>query len=1061
MIPSCPPQFSNIHATNKHILASGEDVFTSDVRARMARASFSIRKLIRTWPDDDEEEEAFECSSARTIRMQYELEQYQIQHLQKGHHDHKHRSWMSNPSGPKGKEQRRIPQSTTVVGHASDGVLKSGSASRRISTPLPLYPLSDRISPATPLSLRCSEENLSMLRGDNVSKEQHQSQHFIVPRRSAKILGLRNPQVSRPLPSYWVDLNGPCSAPMTEKFSYEKPSSFHTDTTHLPGSGLRAHDDSLSSAGRPSPPPTKAPSHEAPNRTPTTTMTPAKAATNRSNRSSYVMDGRIQQPSAFVNGQPSPPLEPDEFQCRVSDSGEVLREIPSVSTLSLNGENEDLSEVSNHNVQQLIWETDEAFKAVSCALAEARQASQSPAPFENMRSPLQNLQRVSYALHEQRATAKRSPTVDEPQAMSPISPTPCIGRGSIAPHSKASKSPVPLSSVPYMLKSPMSASSISKSKKGSNPPQVKAMRTLPHESSPSRSPRESPARGTSGNRPHHSYHKSISRLNLAADKVTDKIFEGRNGRFGFIKVEADEVVTPEQVELFRRNRLAKQLAAAKRQVSDETLRSVANTTSITGDERLNDADVEPFHLQDLPSRLGNSAVNILSPVIEVATLDAFQLNKGDMGRMPILAGHKTFTEATKETKGGQDPPATPPPTPPQRPVDGTENDEFMNLQTLGFSNLSNGRLKHKRSASSTSHIASLPTIPEVKVTASQGRDVSRISQQPGPKTPDQNSGSSVTPTDASGNPLFEEDEEYMFFMSNTITSTMQSFQHGRIRLAKADLVNTGTINSLESKLLTSPDETLDWTAFQMAILGGAGDLFSDPDNFLSRDAQEEMVDDLCDWFEDLGFSNGDLGALVTSDTPRTAAASRASATPLQTAMMSTPGSLSSNFHDPLGRRMARVGSSSSSVGSGLTRSGDSPDHSIPIPVEAEYPSGFWNAPHSNNTDRFRTGPGLKRWTLEGHPKRYQGSGIDVNRANSQAVGGAGKGLPRTPGSGGRSVRASIDSLPQSPMLELRMMTGVDGNREFVSMGYNLNHDLGDFLKWESEHVHASGFYGTE
>lgn len=1021
----------------------------------MSRASFNFRKLLKTWPDNDEDEEAFECSSARTIRTQYELEQYQSQHVQNARHDHKYRSWTSNASGPKTKDQWKASKSINLSENVSNKGSSMGIASRRISTPLPLSSLSGPNTHKTPPKCRSAEEDLSLLGGGHLVKEQELSQHLAVPVKSPTPAEAQSTQFPKTLQSARMDCNGPSSIPSINKLSFERAAINHDEAMHLLEPRPRVRGCSSLSARQlpPSPSATRPPYQEVVDQTLTITTNSAKEATNRSNRSSYVMDGRIQQSLFFVNGQPSPPLEPDEFPSHVGDSEVMSQKMPSDPTLSLKGEmtwlNGDigLSDTSD-NVQQLIWETDEAFKAVSCALAEARQASHSPAPFEGMRSPLQNLQQVSHALHKQTAIAKRSPTVDEPQAVSSISQTPGAGRGSDAPHRKASRAPPSLSSVPHIIKSPMSTSSISKSKKGSIVPKAKAMRSVPHESSAPISPRESPGRGTSGHRPHHSYHKSMSRLNLAADKVTDKIFEGRNGRFGFIRVEADEVVTPEQVELFRRNRIAKQLAEAKRDTFNETLRGVADGA---GDERSSDGDI------DLPPRIGHPGVDVLSPVIEVATPDSFQLNKGVLGQMPNLAGPDTPTEVTKDVKVGQDPLATPPPTPPQRPIDGTEDDEPMNWKTLGVSKPSNRRHGHKRSASSTSHIASLPTIPEVKITAPQGWDASRPSWKQEHKTPGQKEERSTKPTDANGNPYFEEDEEHMFFMSNNITTTMPTFQHGRIRLAKADLVNAGTINSLESKLLTSPDETLDWTAFQMAILGGAGDLFSDPDHFLSRDAQEEMVDDLCDWFEALGFSNGDLGALVTIDKPRRGTASRIPYTPLHTAVMSTPGSMDRAFHG----RKDSVDSRSSSVGSGLTRSGDSPDHSIPIPVEIEHPSGFWNKPHSDDADRFHTGPGLKRWTLEGRPKRYHGAGIDVNRANSHASGGVGKCLPRTPGSGGRSMRASIDSLPQSPMLELRMMTGIDGNKEFVSMGYNLNHDLGDFLKWESEHVYAPGFYGSE
>ncbi|KAK3906919.1 hypothetical protein C8A05DRAFT_11404 [Staphylotrichum tortipilum] len=47
---------------------------------------------------------------------------------------------------------------------------------------------------------------------------------------------------------------------------------------------------------------------------------------------------------------------------------------------------------------------------------------------------------------------------------------------------------------------------------------------------------------------------------------------------------------------------------------------------------------------------------------------------------------------------------------------------------------------------------------------------------------------------------------------------------------------------------------------------------------------------------------------------------------------------------------------------------------------------------------------------------------------------------------------SIHSLPQSPMMDLVISHDVEGNDYMVPMGFNLTHDLGDFLKWHAEHV---------
>ncbi len=121
--------------------------------------------------------------------------------------------------------------------------------------------------------------------------------------------------------------------------------------------------------------------------------------------------------------------------------------------------------------------------------------------------------------------------------------------------------------------------------------------------------------------------------------------------------------------------------------------------------------------------------------------------------------------------------------------------------------------------------------------------------------------------------------------------------------------------------------------------------------------------------------------------------------------------------------------------------------SPPIPVGSEHPSGFWNE-GAFDAGRFYTGQGLgiKRWTVEGRPKRYdRGAGTVAGNAED---GG---------GNGDESNRGSAESLPQSPMLDLVVSRGADGEEYVVPMGYNLGHDLGDFLKWEAENVYASGF----
>jgi len=42
-------------------------------------------------------------------------------------------------------------------------------------------------------------------------------------------------------------------------------------------------------------------------------------------------------------------------------------------------------------------------------------------------------------------------------------------------------------------------------------------------------------------------------------------------------------------------------------------------------------------------------------------------------------------------------------------------------------------------------------------------------------------------------------------------------------------------------------------------------------------------------------------------------------------------------------------------------------------------------------------------------------------------------------------------LPPSPMLDL-VIPSLNKDNEVIPMGFNLGHDLGDFLRWEAQHA---------
>ncbi|PNH41492.1 hypothetical protein VD0003_g9958 [Verticillium dahliae] len=74
---------------------------------------------------------------------------------------------------------------------------------------------------------------------------------------------------------------------------------------------------------------------------------------------------------------------------------------------------------------------------------------------------------------------------------------------------------------------------------------------------------------------------------------------------------------------------------------------------------------------------------------------------------------------------------------------------------------------------------------------------------------------------------------------------MPTFCHGRIRIPKPGFVLYADV---------MPDKTLDWTAFQVAILGGAGDFFSDRLDPMHGSGDDEL-EDITTWFDDFGFKS--------------------------------------------------------------------------------------------------------------------------------------------------------------------------------------------------------------
>ncbi|KAF5027695.1 hypothetical protein F66182_179 [Fusarium sp. NRRL 66182] len=411
-----------------------------------------------------------------------------------------------------------------------------------------------------------------------------------------------------------------------------------------------------------------------------------------------------------------------------------------------------------------------------------------------------------------------------------------------------------------------------------------------------------------------------------SENVTD-ILTGQR----FRRIQADEMLTPDRIEALRKKREAAQRLDEERtrhRYSIDSVHSVASDNSET--------DMEPFHLDELASRIRARQAMESSAVAAQAALPALdQIPDLDLTHRDVSKPSSVVDddESVKSAKDKSDASAdSSPQLPPKNPA---------------------------RFAGEP-HQA-LPSIPEVMVTSPNNKQQESVADGPAPE----NIGIK-----------FEENDEFFYLKSTPYTLTKPSFRHGPITLSKAEV----------GKGVKTMDDTLDWTAFQMAILGGAGDLFPD----MSNEEDTKQVEEITSWFDTFGFET--YGVLIPEDEP------------------------------PPTRVPSMRSSSRSTLSVSSTPSTIDTDVDLPIPVGAEFPSGFWNAPANLDKAKFFNSTGLKRWVGEGGPKRP-------------------------------TSHSSEGSLPPSPMMPLV----VHGEADTVPMGYNLGHDLGDFLRWEAENAYAFGY----
>ncbi|KAH7233946.1 uncharacterized protein BKA55DRAFT_523124 [Fusarium redolens] len=403
----------------------------------------------------------------------------------------------------------------------------------------------------------------------------------------------------------------------------------------------------------------------------------------------------------------------------------------------------------------------------------------------------------------------------------------------------------------------------------------------------------------------------------------------------FRHIEVDDVLTPYRIVAQPdKQEVAKQLDK-ERTTSKYAINSLCSVASDNSE-----TDIEQFHPDKLASRaaarqaLEKSAVSVEITPDDVDLTAASKIVSRDISKRDPVASDDEFIRGIDDTSEAS--PDNPFQLPPRNPA------------RLG------GKV-----------IQTLPPLPEIMVTSADKTQIESLDD-------DVAFDSTHMRT--------KEKDEFIYLKSTPYTLTQPSFRHGFITLSLPRL----------DRGAKTTDDTLDWTAFQMAILGGAGELFQDT----SYEEDIQQAEEITSWFDTFGFET--YGELITEDV------AEGEFEPGPSTRLS-PHSTQSSAHSTIDN-----------------------EANLPIPVSAEFSSGFWNAPapgQAFDKAKFFSSTGLKRWVGEGGPKRP-------------------------------SFHGSEESLPPSPMMELVVhMDDVEGGiSDTVPMGYNLGHDLGDFLKWQAENM---------
>lgn len=469
------------------------------------------------------------------------------------------------------------------------------------------------------------------------------------------------------------------------------------------------------------------------------------------------------------------------------------------------------------------------------------------------------------------------------------------------------------------------------------------------------------------------------------------VFKGK-----FTRLEADEMLTPDRLQqLEEKAKLDNERKVSLENAQIEAARNVEAVKDVDGLEKSQKVDGE----RKLDTNIGSSDnPNNTSPT-EPFHLENLlpHINHDKSSTLPLASLINDNTESPSTGKYQQTSRKTSldAPNPDYAEIDAIEQ-AFQDLNFPSPPRDSPPRLPRSRS---NTGLASLPTISEISpLDFLSPRTPKRTFSQDSEYSQD----SSVSSVD------------YIQLPSTPYTLTSPLFRHGPIRLEQ-------TYSRSRRDSLSAPEleEALDWTAFQMAISGTMDDGTLGASEESIWEADEAEIDSILDWWTGFGYPG--IGRLV-----KEAPISRRKRGKSQ--VVESPGAEANRKN-----REARD-HRATTIGLGLGFGGSLASSSSTIDPQPSTPSsnpGRWIETQRNVAPQVVGEESIARWRRDTTciPSQMR---ITTNAAtNIQG-----------------EEDDDSDSLPPSPINLVKIKD------EYIPMGYNLGHDLGDFLNWETYHVQS-------